>query len=133
MGQYEIEVVEIPVPQKPKGKWDDFVEVFKKLDAGSQQSFFVPVKGKTTNIKTLKELTSKALNKENLKSIVYTETHRLDGEGLRFWSSAENKPKKTRKPRGPLSPESIENIKEGQRKRRERAAEIKAQVERLKQ
>jgi len=97
MGQYEIEVVPIPVPQKPKGRWDDFIETMQKLRPWSDESIFVPL-GDAKSISSLKEKTSKALNKAGLKAVSHQEEYPLrGGVGLRFWSKASKRgrPKKS--------------------------------------
>lgn len=90
MKLYEIEKVPIPIPQKPKGKWDDFIETFKRLKPWSDESFFVPL-GDYKTIKILREQTTKELNKAGQKALAHKETHCLHGLGLRFWSKSNKK------------------------------------------
>jgi hypothetical protein len=131
MNMFEIEVVPIPVPEKPKGKWDDFIATFKSLQPWSEESFFVPVSGNEPNIKRLKEFTTKALNKENLKAVVHEEENPLrGGVGLRFWSKKTRQGSGRGRPIGTtVSPEGRKKIAEAQKKRWEKERENNKQSE----
>ena len=128
---FEIEVVPIPVPEKPKGKWDDFIATFNSLEPWSEESFFVPVSGNATDIKRLKEVTTKALNKENLKAVVHEEEHPLrGGVGLRFWSKRPSKVSGMGRKTGfRFSEEARKRMAEGQKKRWEKEREKNNQSE----